>query len=182
MGGGYTFASGTSIAAPLVSGSAALVLAAAQDRLNKTMTAVELKALLMDSAEVLPSLKGRTASGARLRTDWALQTLLGKELSEPTKCLVRPGSNKAKCRRQNAAAKAAGKAAKAGKRRSMMMGLDGVAPTELPAQEAAAHDAADASPQQQQQQQQAAGSEAAQQQQRRQRAHLGRPSRRLMGL
>lgn len=93
-GGGFVYASGTSIAAPFASSSAALLLAVARDRLNKTLSAQELKQMLMDSAEVLPGLKGRSVTGGRLRTDWALQRLLGQPLSPKTKCLERPGSNK----------------------------------------------------------------------------------------
>ena len=80
-----------------MSGSAALLLAAAQDRLGKTLSAMELKAALMDSSEKVKALKGRTATGGRLRTDWALQELLGLELSQPTPCQAKPGDKK-KCR------------------------------------------------------------------------------------
>ena len=97
-GGGYTFAAGTSIAAPFVSGSAALLLSVAQERLNRTLGTEELKQLLMDAAEPLPGLKGKTASGARLRTDWALQSLLGKRRSRVTPCLQRPGAKPRKCK------------------------------------------------------------------------------------
>lgn len=93
-GGGFVYASGTSIAAPFASSSAALLLAVARDKLNKTLSALELKQLLMDSAEVLPGLKGKSATGGRLRTDWAVQKLLGQALSPKTECLERPGTNK----------------------------------------------------------------------------------------
>lgn len=93
-GGGSVYASGTSIAAPFASSSAALLLAVARDKLNKTLSALELKQLLMDSVEVLPGLKGKSATGGRLRTDWAVQKLLGQELSPKTECLERPGTNK----------------------------------------------------------------------------------------
>lgn len=94
-GGGFTYASGTSISAPFVSGTAALALAVAQDQLGRTLSALELKRLIMDSAERLPWLASRSVTGGRLRTDWTLQRLLGKaRLAPPTPCLQRPGTKK----------------------------------------------------------------------------------------
>ena len=61
------------------------------------MTALELKQALMDAAEPLAALTGRTATGARLRVDWALQRLLGEPLAPATPCLARPG-DQSKCR------------------------------------------------------------------------------------
>ena len=96
VGGGYNFSSGTSIAAPYVSGTAALLAAVAQYKLGRALSALELKAALMDSAEHVDALAGRTATGGRLRTDWALQKLLGRELSPPAPCVARPG-DQTKC-------------------------------------------------------------------------------------
>ena len=104
-GGGYNFTSGTSIATPFVSGSAALLLAVAQDRLGLTLSAQELKERLMASVEVLPALKGRSATGGRLRTDWALQALLGHQLSPASACFARKGDKK-KCKKGKDAKKA----------------------------------------------------------------------------
>jgi hypothetical protein len=104
-GGGYNFTSGTSIATPFVSGSAALLLAVAQDRLGLTLTAQELKQRLMDSVEVLLALKGRSATGGRLRTDWALQALLGQQLSPASACFARKGDKK-KCKKASDTKKA----------------------------------------------------------------------------
>ena len=160
MGGGYTFASGTSIAAPFASGAAALAQAAAQDRLGKTLTAMELKELLMSSSEVLPQLKGRTESGGRLRVDWALQSLLGEPRSPPTRCLERPGSKGRKCRDAEQRRRAMLEAAPEGGEHAPLAGAD-AEPAAQPAEQQ----------QQQQQQQQARPWEA---------AHLGRPGRRLM--
>jgi subtilisin family serine protease len=60
--------SGTSMAAPLVAGSAALVLRAS----NFTLSALDLKQLLMATAEPLPSLEGKVTTGGILRVDKAM--------------------------------------------------------------------------------------------------------------
>lgn len=159
MGGGYTFASGTSIAAPFVSGAAALVQAAAQDRLGKTLTVGELKELLMGSAEALPQLEGRTESGARLRVDWALQSLLGEERSPATRCLERPGGKGRKCRDKDD---------EEDKRRFLL--------TPEVALEAAEHSPLEDAPSRPVQQPQRPSS---QQQRPWEAAHLGRPGRRM---
>ena len=59
-GGGYAFDSGTSYAAPLVAGAAALSLGA-QDA-----SVAELKARILAAVDVLPSLAGKVRTGGRL--------------------------------------------------------------------------------------------------------------------
>jgi thermitase len=66
--GGYSFANGTSMATPHVSGAAAL-LAAAQP----SLTAGDIRAALLDGVDALPSLTGRVATGGRLNAERALR-------------------------------------------------------------------------------------------------------------
>lgn len=60
-GNGYALESGTSMAAMMVAGAAALVLSA-----NDSLTSEELKDVLMSSGDLKPSLTGVTVSGRRL--------------------------------------------------------------------------------------------------------------------
>lgn len=60
-GGGYDVVSGTSMAAPMVSGAAALLLSA-----EPGLTIPEIRARLASSARPVPALQGRTVSGGRL--------------------------------------------------------------------------------------------------------------------
>ncbi len=60
-GGNYDSFNGTSMATPHVAGAAALVWAQ-----NPTLTHLELKKRLMDTAEVIPGLAGTSLTGARL--------------------------------------------------------------------------------------------------------------------
>ena len=62
LGGGYAWASGTSMAAPHVSGAAALLLAYAEP----SWAIATLKATLLNSAEPVAGLSGLTTTGGRL--------------------------------------------------------------------------------------------------------------------
>ncbi len=61
LGGKYFEASGTSMATPMVSGIAALVLA-----VNPDLTVKELRARLLESVDPLDTLQGKIVSGGRL--------------------------------------------------------------------------------------------------------------------
>jgi subtilisin family serine protease len=67
-GGGYATFSGTSMATPHVTGAAALAWS-----VNPSLTAIEMKALLMDSGDDNADLAGKTASGKRLNVNNALE-------------------------------------------------------------------------------------------------------------
>ena len=66
-GGGYQNLSGTSMATPHVAGAAYLVWTA-----NSFLTAAQVKTALLASADPIPSLTGRTVTGARLNVAEAL--------------------------------------------------------------------------------------------------------------
>jgi subtilisin family serine protease len=74
LGGGYGFSSGTSMAAPHVSGAAALIWS-----LHPELSAAAVKDLLLATAQPLPVLLGRVLSGGRL--DVAAATCLPGERS-----------------------------------------------------------------------------------------------------
>lgn len=73
-GGGYDYKSGTSMAAPHVAGAAALLLAQ-----FPSLTAAELRDILMDTTDPLSSLDGKTVSGGRLNVHQALLSLNPEE-------------------------------------------------------------------------------------------------------
>jgi len=66
-GGGYDSFSGTSMASPHVAGAAALVLS-----VNSSLTALEVKEVLMNSGDDNAALTGKTVSGKRLNVNQAL--------------------------------------------------------------------------------------------------------------
>jgi subtilisin family serine protease len=68
MGDGYEYFTGTSAAAPYVTGSAALVWAA-----NPSLNYADVKRLLLETSDSSPSLQGKTLSGGRLNVGRALQ-------------------------------------------------------------------------------------------------------------
>lgn len=69
-GGGYNFNSGTSMSSPMVAGAVALI------KTHKpNASAVEVREALINSADPLPSLQGRTRAGGRLNVARALQVI-----------------------------------------------------------------------------------------------------------
>ncbi|MCM3879369.1 MAG: S8 family serine peptidase [Vicinamibacterales bacterium] len=74
-GGGYASFSGTSMATPHVSGAGALVLS------HCPLSTADLKATLLDSADVVPSLVGTTITGGRLNVDTAIRSCSGPPAS-----------------------------------------------------------------------------------------------------
>jgi subtilisin family serine protease len=85
--------SGTSMAAPLVAGAAALALAAS----DRTLSAAALKQIILDSVEPLPCLRGKVSTGGILRADWAVQAAVdgashAAKLQPPVKVKAVPSS------------------------------------------------------------------------------------------
>lgn len=70
-GHGYEFLSGTSMAAPHVSGTAGLMLS-----VNPHLSASTIKNILMETSDSKPSLTGKTASGGRLNAFQAVRSAL----------------------------------------------------------------------------------------------------------
>ncbi len=72
--GAYTVVDGTSIASAFVTGAAALLQARARE-LGLTLSAERLRAILVDSTDILPGLSGVVASSGRLNIARALAAL-----------------------------------------------------------------------------------------------------------
>lgn len=78
-GNDTAYYSGTSMAAPLVAGTAALAQMAA----GGTLSAKELRDLIVRTAEPLLSLQGKVASGGILRTDKAVEAAAALRVPAP---------------------------------------------------------------------------------------------------
>lgn len=74
---GYAFLQGTSMAAPHVTGAAALLFSA-----EPTATVAEVKSALLSGVDPVTSLAGKTTSGGRLNVSKALDTLEGEPPDE----------------------------------------------------------------------------------------------------
>jgi subtilisin family serine protease len=66
-GEGYVFYSGTSMATPMVSGTAGLIKS-----VNRSLTAEETRQILIDSVDKIPSLDGKISSGGRVNASRAV--------------------------------------------------------------------------------------------------------------
>lgn len=74
----YTVMNGTSMAAPHVSGAAALLLAA-----NPNLTLQQLKSLLIFNGDLVSSLSGKTSTGRRLNVGSSVQALAQNDVTPP---------------------------------------------------------------------------------------------------
>jgi len=86
VGGGYSAGNGTSFASPIVAGAAALIKS-----FKPTATPDEIRQILIDTVDPLPSLTGKTVSGGRLNVANAIRSLLGGVAVGPIVSSVSPG-------------------------------------------------------------------------------------------
>jgi subtilisin family serine protease len=86
-GAAYGNMTGTSQATAFVTGAAALLLAK-----NPKLTPAELKSLILESADLVPELRGKVANGARLNAHAALLRLLKLRPSSTPSLLARSPS------------------------------------------------------------------------------------------
>jgi len=90
QGSAYAFLQGTSMAAPHVSGAAALLFS-----LNPGATVTQVRKALLDGADPVPSLEGKTTSGGRLDATASLAALVppGTETVPPDTAIASGPSN-----------------------------------------------------------------------------------------
>lgn len=88
LSGGYNTVSGTSMAAPHVSGAAALLLAA-----NPALTYGQLRERLLARSDAIPALSGKVSSGRRLNVLNAVEDLAGPALALTTKSTAEISGN-----------------------------------------------------------------------------------------
>jgi hypothetical protein len=85
-GGGYALVRGTSVSAALVSGAASLLLS------RCTLTTAELKALLLNTVDIIAAPGSTTVTGGRVNLERAISTCSGTNLT-PAVSVVHPLAN-----------------------------------------------------------------------------------------
>ena len=88
LNGGYQYLSGTSMATPHVAGACALLAAA-----NPSLSASQIKQVLLSTVDPISSLSGKTVTGGRLNVFTAVQQVSGPVLTVVSKSMV-DGGNK----------------------------------------------------------------------------------------